>query len=68
MDIEHVFKYHSPTPEQVIKYQAIRDKAKELAQVIIENTPVCADQSAALRHLRECVFTANSSIALNGRL
>jgi hypothetical protein len=38
----------------------------ELAMTILDNTPVCADQSAAIRHLRECVMTANGAIALNG--
>lgn len=63
-EIENVFTYHSPTDEQRQRYQAIRDKAKELAFVILTNTLPCADQSAAIRKLRECVMTANASIAL----
>lgn len=68
MDIENTFTYHTPTEGQPKKYQAIREKAKEMAQVIIDNTPQCADQSAAIRKLREAVMTANASIALNGRI
>ena len=68
IDIEHVFSYHSPTGDQPGKYEAIRASAKALAQVIVDNTPSSADQSAALRHLREAVMTANSAIALDGRL
>jgi len=68
MDIEHVFKYHSPNPEQVVKYQVIRDHAKVFAHTILENVPECADRTAALRKLRECVMTANAAIALDGRL
>lgn len=64
--IEQWFTYHSPTAEQVIRYAAIRDKAKELAVVIAANTPQCADQTAALRTLREAVMTANASIACGG--
>lgn len=64
IDIEAMFTYHPPTPEQQEQYKRIRDKAKELAQVIVDNTPYCADQSAALRHLREAVMTANASIAI----
>lgn len=64
--IENVFIYHPPTDEQKVKYQAIRSKAMELAQVIYDNTPSCADQSAAIRKLREAVMTANASIALDG--
>lgn len=68
MDIEHVFKYHAPTPEQLPKYERLRAAAKAFAQVIEEETPPCADQSAALRHVREAVMTANASIALGGKL
>jgi hypothetical protein len=62
--IEELFTYHAPKAGQPERYQRIRDKAKELALVIAENTPEGADQSAAIRHLREAVFTANAAIAL----
>ena len=64
---ENWFVYHTPTAEQVVSYQRIRNKAKELAYVILEETPVSADQTAALRKLRECVATANASIACGGK-
>ena len=35
---------------------------------LIENTPTCADQQAALRHVREAVMTANAAVALNGKV
>jgi hypothetical protein len=66
-NINNWFTYHTPTPEQLPKYQAIRDKAKELAEVIVDNTPSSADQSAAIRLLREAVMTANASIACGGQ-
>lgn len=68
MDIDEVFSYHRPTEEQIPKYEAIRGAAKEFAKVILHNTPKCADQSAALRKLRESVMTANASIALEGEV
>jgi hypothetical protein len=68
MDINNIFTYHSPTPEQLPKYEAIRAKAKELGLVIVENTPPSADQTAAIRLLREAVMTANAAIALDGKL
>jgi glycyl-tRNA synthetase beta subunit len=68
MDIEHVFSYHAPTGDQPQKYERIREAAKQLATVIQDNTPQCADQTAALRKVREAVMTANASIALDGRL
>jgi hypothetical protein len=68
VDINNIFTYHSPRPEQLPKYEAIRAKAKELGQVIVDNTPTCADQTAAIRLLREAVMTANAAIALDGKL
>lgn len=64
-EIENLFSYHPPHGDQVFRYQAIRDKAKELAQIIIASTPKCADQTAAIRKLRESVMTANAAIACN---
>jgi hypothetical protein len=63
-DLDHIFKYHSPTQDQLPKYEAIRAAAKVFAAVLLANTPASADQTAAMRHLRECVMTANASVAL----
>jgi hypothetical protein len=64
--LPEIFTYHSPTGDQPAKYNAIRAKALEMAQVIVENTPASADQTASIRLLREAVMTANAAIALNG--
>lgn len=64
--IEELFTYHSPDAEQQIRYETIRDAAKHLALVILKNTPRGADQTAAIRKLREAVMTANAAIALRG--
>lgn len=66
MDLDHVFSYHEPTEDQLPKYEKLRKAAKQFAKVILETTPPCADQTAALRKIREAVMTANASIALNG--
>lgn len=65
--IENWFTYHSPTAEQQVSYVAIRTAAKALADVIVANVPSCADQSAAIRKLRETVMTANAGIACGGK-
>lgn len=63
--IEDIFTYHAPTGDQSQRYQAIREKAKELAYVIDANCEPGPDRTAAIRHLREAVMTANASIATN---
>jgi hypothetical protein len=65
-DLDKLFKYHAPTPEQLPKYEAIRAAAKVFAEVLVANTPASADQTAALRKIREAVMTANASIAIEG--
>jgi hypothetical protein len=66
--VEELFTYHKPEGDQLIRYGKIRDKAKELALVIVEFCPPSADTSAAIRKLREAVHVANASIALEGKL
>lgn len=63
--IESEFTYHPPHGNQSERYVKIRDKAKELAMTIAELTPKCADQTAAIRKVREAVMTANAAIAIN---
>lgn len=63
-NVDEVFTYHSPQGDQETRYHAIREEARKMAFVILSYTKVGADQQAALRKLRECVMTANASIAL----
>jgi len=67
-NIEDVFTYHAPDAKQIEQLQAVRESAKDLAQTILEHTPICADQQASLRLLREAVMTANAAIALKGAI
>lgn len=64
IDLNHLFTYHAPKGDQPTRYDAIRAAAKEFATILMQNTKPSADQTAALRKLRECVMTANVSIAL----
>lgn len=69
--INHIFTYHAPKPGQPEKYQAIRDKAKELALLINELCPshqtdlAGHEKSTAMAKLEECVMWANAAIARN---
>lgn len=61
------FTYHSPSPDQLQQYVEIREAGLALASAIISNTPASADQTAAVRKVREAVMTANASIACDGK-
>jgi hypothetical protein len=65
--IGDIFTYHAPDADQQIAYEKLRSSARDFAVALVELTPVCADQSAAVRLLRECVMTANAAIALKGK-
>lgn len=56
--IDDLFSYHAPEPDQIPRYDAIRAAAKTFAAVLVANTPQSADQTAAIRKLRESVMTA----------
>lgn len=64
-ELDNLFKYHPPKGDQEEAYQAIRTAAKAFAQRIVDLTPTCADQSAAIRKVREAMMTANAAIACN---
>jgi hypothetical protein len=67
-NLEWIFSYHPPSPETIPHYERIRSAAKVFAQVILDETIQCADQTAAIRLLRECVMTSNATVALEGSL
>jgi hypothetical protein len=60
------FTYHSPTEDDFPKFQAIREAGLNFARVIVDNTLASADQSCAVRHVRDAVMTANAAIACVG--
>jgi len=62
-DLNNWFTYNAPKGDQPERYVKIREAAKNLAEVILENTPVGPDQTTAIRKVREAVMTANQSIA-----
>ena len=64
-DIDNTFTYHKPFGDQQERYVAIREKAKELANLIESKTPNSREQSVAFTKLQECVMFANAAIAIN---
>lgn len=64
-DLENWFTYHPPQEARgdLEAYQIIRKEGLRFAQVILNYTPPCADQSAAIRKVRETVWTANAARA-----
>jgi hypothetical protein len=64
-EFENWFTYHPPIGDQQARYVALRDKAKEFAELFVASSRPCADQTAALRKLREVVMAMNLTIACN---
>ena len=64
-DVDNVFKYHSPKPGQPEKYEKLRAKAKELAELYFELCPMSRERSIALTELEGSIMFANASIARN---
>lgn len=60
------FTYHKPTNDQGLRYEEIRSAGLAFARVIVSNTPPSADQTAAIRKIREAVMTANAALACGG--
>lgn len=66
------FRYHAPSehPDGLAvvqgRYERLRAAGLVFAEAIVAETPACADQTAAVRKVREAVMTANAAIACNG--
>jgi len=66
-DLENWFTYHAPREGQPERYLAIREAGKAFAAVVVANTPSSADQTVAVRKIREAVMVANQAIACEQR-
>ena len=64
-NIEQRFTYHAPKPGQPERYEQLRNKAKELALLIVELTPQSREQSLAITALEEASMWGNAAIARN---
>lgn len=65
--IDNWFTHHPPTEHQIEFYLKIRNAGRDMALAIVATTPPSADQTAALRKVREAVMTANAAIACGGK-
>lgn len=63
--LDNNFKYHAPQGDQTDRYQAIRDQAKELAELINKTCPESREKSLAMTNIEQGVMWANASIARN---
>lgn len=63
--LENNFTYHPPKGDQQERYIKLRDKAKELAAMMLECCPESRERSVALTDLEGSVMWANASIARN---
>lgn len=64
-DINNIFTYHKPINDQPQRYEAIREKAKELATLINISCPESREKSLAITNLQQSIMWANASIAIN---
>ena len=64
-DLDNTFTYHAPKADQPERYIRLREKAKELAALILEVTPQSREQSVALTNVQQASMWANAAIAIN---
>lgn len=62
--IENDFTYHAAEAKSA-DFQAIRNKSKELATLIVDLVPQGREQALALTNLEQANFWANAGIARN---
>jgi hypothetical protein len=64
-DVENVFRYHTPKEGQQARYEQLRNRARNIATLILESCPNSRERSLALTKLEESIMWANAAIARN---
>ena len=65
--LDNWFEYHAPKAGQGESYERIRASGKAFAEVLVQLCPDSADRTAAIRKIREAVYSANAAIACEGK-
>lgn len=65
MNLDDIFTYHPPFGDQPTRYQSLRAKGRELADLILLSTPESREQSLALTAVQQAVMWGASAIAVN---
>lgn len=65
IDLDALFTYHRPTPEQAERYTRLRAAAREYAELVLELTPESPEQTLAVRSIHDASMRANAAIAVN---
>ena len=64
-DFDNAYTYHAPKADQPQRYEAIRAKARELAELIEKSCPDSREKSLAHTNLEQAAMWANAAIARN---
>ncbi len=58
------FKYHTPTPDQLPRYEALRKAAYRFARMIEKTVPLGPERQEVISRLEHVLMAANKLIAL----
>jgi hypothetical protein len=64
-EINNRFTYHAPKGDQAARYEAIREAARQFAEVINLHAPESNEKVTALECVQEASMWANAAIACN---
>jgi len=63
MDLDRIFDLHPPDAAQQERMALLRDLSKRMAEVVVELTPPCAEQTRAVGYLDQALREAIAAIA-----
>ena len=62
-DLVNRFAHHAPCGDQAARYEKVRALLLQVAREIVDLTPACSEQYAAVEKLEGAMFLANAAIA-----
>jgi hypothetical protein len=65
-NLDHWFAFHAADTVDKEAYTEIREGAKRFAEVVLRLTPSSADQTVAIRMIRDAMHTAVAARACGG--
>ena len=65
INLEGIFTYHKPFGNQPERYVALRNKAREFAELVEASCPDSREKSLAITNIQQSIMWANAAIAIN---
>ncbi len=66
-EIDNIFTYHPPQPEEIVTYTTLREMGKTVATTINNICPDSIEKTKSIQKIEEAIMWANAAVARHNK-